>query len=412
MNRAGCGMPHPKSSAEEQRRKFVRAVLAKRDSFTSLCGQFRYSRPTGYKWLRRFEREGLAGLQDRRSGPQKARPSQPRERWKESILAQRRAAAWGPKKLRRALQMKHPRAKLPSERTISRLLVAEGYIGLREVRSRPGPELPRPPRREAHRSNDIWTIDFKGYFLTGDGSRCDALTVRDLHSRRLLLIEHVPGQREQGVRAALIRCFRRYGLPAALRVDNGSPFGNRGPRGLSRLSVWWLRLGIAVEFTRPAHPQDNGAHEQMHRELKAQTANPPAATLRAQAARFTWFLRWYNEQRPHEALGLRTPAHYYVRSRRAYRPPPPLRYGAGWEQRRVMVGGRIYWRGRVRVIGRAFQRELIGLKAKEGAGRPAGEVMEVYLGQLLLGELHAHDPGGLRTVRWREPQPKHARTKG
>ena len=330
------------------------------------------------------------------------------------LLAVRRKWCWGPKKLHKELQSRHPKAKLPSERTIARLLHQHGCIGLREVRSRPGPELVRPPRCEAQRCNDVWTIDFKGYFHTRDGSRCDALTVRDLHSRYLLVVEHIHEQREAAVRAALTRCFRRYGLPKVMRTDNGSPFGNRGPRGLSSLSVWWLRLGIAVDYMRPAHPQDNGGHEQMHSVLKARTARPPAATLRGQAVRFGHFRRHYNEERWHEGLEMEKPLETYLPSARAYRAPTPLRYDRTWEQRVVMVGGRITWQGRVRVIGRAFQRELIGLKAKApSAGGPAASaaVVEVYFGQLLLGELHAHDPGGLRAVRWRKPSHHHTKRK-
>ena len=402
-------MPHPQSRAEEDRRQFIRAVLARRDNFSALCSQFQFSRRVGYKWLRRFEREGYAGLKDRSSRPQKTRDSAACARWGPELLRLRRSRGWGPKKLRQVLQTKHPRAKLPSERTICRLLKEHGCVGWREVRSRPGPRVAAPIRRVARRCNEVWTIDFKGYFCTRDGQRCEPLTVRDLYSRYILLIEHVRRQTERGVRAALLRCFRRYGLPAVLRVDNGAPFGGRGPLGLSRLSVWWMRLGIAVEFTRPARPQDNGSHEQFHRVLKAETARPPANTLHAQAARFTKFLRRYNEVRPHESLGMRTPASCYRRGRRVYRPPQPLRFERCCLQRRVMVGGRIIWQGRVRVIGRAFQCELIGLKPVDlssGHAAPAWPVVEVYFGKVLLGELHAHDPGGIRAVRWRDKNRK------
>jgi hypothetical protein len=225
--------------------------------------------------------------------------------------------------------------------------------------------------------------------------------VRDLHSRFILLIKHVPAQREPAVRAEMKACFGRYGLPLTMRVDNGAPFGNRGPRGLSQLSVWWLRLGIKVEFTRPARPQDNGAHEQMHRVLKAKTARPPAGTLTGQRRRFEQFQREYNEQRPHESLKMRYPADCYQSSRRAYREPAALSYPEPWQTARVMIGGRIIWKGRARVIGRAFQNEMIGLKPKRGGPKRSGEVVEVYLGTLLLGQLHANDAGGIRAVRWR-----------
>lgn len=406
-------MPHPRQAAADHRRQFIQAVLARTETFTALCRRFQYSRRVGYEWLKRFEREGWAGLADRPPGRQPARGEPSWQRFRAQLLLWRKTHGWGPKKLWRELRARHPRVRLPSERTIARLLRAAGCLGARKVRSRPGPVVPRPPRRGARRCHDVWTMDFKGYFHTGDGSRCDPLTVRDLHSRAVLLIEHVPRQSERGTHAAVLRCFRQHGLPGAIRIDNGPPFGSRGPRGLSQLSVWWWRLGMAVEFIRPGCPQDNGAHEQMHRVLKRATATPPAATLRAQAARFARFTRHYNHERWHEGLGQRTPASCYRPNPRRYRPPAALVYDPTWATRRVMIGGRILWQGRVRVIGRAFQREWIGLKPKPQAGAKTAppRVVEVYLGTLLLGELHADDPGGIRAVRWPKPVPPARRKK-
>ena len=413
VERARWAMPHPQQAAAAHRRQFIEAVLKGGDFFAAHCRQYGYSRRVGYQWLERFEREGWAGLADRATGRAPAAPEAVGGRYRAELLAWRKARGWGPKKLWQQLRREHPRAHLPSERTIARLLLGAGCLGARQVRSRPGPEVPRPHRRGARRCHEVWTVDFKGYFQTADGSRCDALTVRDLHSRYLLLVEHVPRQSERATRAALLRCFQRHGLPTAIRVDNGAPFAGRGPRGLAQLSVWWWRLGIAVEFTRPGHPQDNGAHEQMHRVLKRETAEPPAATLRAQAARFAKFVRHYNEERWHEALGQRTPASCHQPNPRPYRPAAPLVYPPAWQTRRVMIGGRVFWQGRVRVIGRAFQREWLGFKARSQPGRQDAppRVVEVYLGTLLLGELHADDPGGLRAVRWRKPPPWSARKK-
>ena len=402
----GSGMPHPRKAPEEHRYQFVHAVLRKADTMKALCARYGYSREVGYGWVRRFEREGLPGLADRRSRPRSAGPSAISQRWEAEILALRQKQGWGPKKLRHELRREHPRARLPSLRTIARLLKRQGRISAGEVRSLPGPALARAKLRVARRGNEVWTIDFKGYFQTGDGRRCDPLTIRDLHSRFILLIKHVPAQKEEAVRAEMKKCFGRYGLPLVLRVDNGAPFGGRGPRGLSRLSVWWLRLGIRVEFTRPARPQDNGAHEQMHRVLKEKTARPPAATLAGQCRRLEQFRRAYNERRPHEALQMRYPAEVYGSSRRAYREPMVLRYPAHWQRTRVMIGGRIIWQGRVRVIGRAFENEIIGLKPAASGPKSSGKVVEVYLGALLLGELHSNDAGGIRAVRWRRSEAK------
>jgi len=202
------------------------------------------------------------------------------------------------------LQKAFPKAKpVPAVSTLARWLVEGNFVAKRPRRARPGPVLPWRGVQAAQRANQVWTVDFKGWFRTGDGRRCEPLTVRDLHSRFVLAVVLLPKPSDAAVRQALRRVFRRSGLPEVIRVDNGAPFGGKGALGLSRLSVWWLRLGIAVEFTRPAHPQDNGGHEQMHRVLKADTATPPAPSLRAQGRRIAAWLTSYNQERPHEALG-------------------------------------------------------------------------------------------------------------
>jgi hypothetical protein len=214
-------------------------------------------------------------------------------------------------------------------------------------------------------------------------------------------------------------------LPKVIRVDNGAPFGGRGALGLTRLSVWWLRLGIEVEFTRPAKPQDNGAHEQMHRVLKAETASPPAATLALQAKRFEQFRRCYNDERPHQGIELQLPSALYRPRRRGYREPKALQYPASYEVKRVKSGGRIRWHGRERLIGRAFAGQEIGLKplAQTGAdgmgqGLEVTEVeggataaAEVYLGEQLIGVLRVTDEGGMRPAQWVSKAERHAEAK-
>lgn len=206
---------------------------------------------------------------------------------------------------------------------------------------------------------------------------------------RLLPLEHAP------VQQCFQALFVRYGQPKVIRVDHGAPFAGGGPLDLSRLSAWWLRLGIQVEFTRRACPQDNGAHEQMHRIYKAETATPPAATPLAQQRRSTNWTRYYNHHRPQEALGQQVPAVRYHKSRRRYRGPlSPLRYARRWRTRRVSSRGFIHWRGRARGIGRAFRGENIGLK-------PVAEgLQEVYFERHLIGILADTDPAGIRPARW------------
>jgi len=242
--------------------------------------------------------------------------------------------------------------------------------------------------------NDVWTVDFKGWFHTCDGRRVDPLTVRDLFSRFILGIRLLTHQHEP-VRRYFQGLFARFGQPKVIRVDHGGPFAGDGALDLSRLSAWWLALGIKVEFTRPAKPQDNAAHEQMHRVYKAELASPPAATPRAQQWRTTRWVTYYHYHRPHEGLDQRTPASLYRKSRRAYRGPVRrIDYPRRWPTRRVTASGYVRWRGRLRIIGRAFGQHRVGFKLL-GPG-----VHEVYFLRHIIGELHDHDPGGMRPARW------------
>ncbi|HEY1016825.1 MAG TPA: integrase core domain-containing protein [Herpetosiphonaceae bacterium] len=242
--------------------------------------------------------------------------------------------------------------------------------------------------------NAVWTADFKGWFRTADGRRICALTVRDLATRYVLLVRHMERTTEQAVAPVMHRLFRRYGLPRAIQVDNGPPFGGYGPYGWSTLTAGWVRLGIAVHYGRPACPQDNAAHEQMHRVLQQQTARPAAASLPAQQRRFERWRRHYNHDRPHQALGMQLPA-------ALYRPSPlrpailPWRYPPDWILKTADPRGRIRWAGRARLIGQAFGRQLLALRLE----RPG--VVSVHFGPHLLGELHANDTTAIRAVRVR-----------
>jgi hypothetical protein len=257
--------------------------------------------------------------------------------------------------------------------------------------------LPPPKRTIARAPNDVWTLDFKGWFRTGEGTRVEPLTVRDLKSRFLLAVRLLPNQSDGLTRRVLTGVFGRYGLPKVIRVDNGAPFGGKGPRGLSRLSVWWRRLGIQIEFGRPAHPQDNAAHEQMHGVYQSEVAACPAAHPAAQQRRSDRWRANYNQLRPHEALQLHPPAQHYRVSRRTLpKALPAWRYPASWTQRRVSPDGRLFWQGRQRFIGRAFGGEIIGLRPGQAG------VWEVFLGTDLLGLFYQQDRSrSLRPVRLR-----------
>lgn len=386
-------MPWKISSAIGERTRFVRAALKQLQPFGQLCQAFGISRPCGYQWLRRFQQEGQAGLRLRSRRPRTS-PRRMTRRWRQAVQRlRRRLPHWGAKKIHARLRRKFPRARLPAVRTITKWLPRLCAMPRRHRHTRRGPRLTLPPLTQPSAPNGVWTVDFKGFFRTTDGSRCDPLTVRDLFSRYLLAVRIQPHQRQAAVRRVFIRLFRRHGLPKVIRMDNGSPFGSTGAWGLSALSVWWLTLGIRVEFIRPGHPEENGAHEQMHRELKRDTTRPPAAHPHGQQMRSDRWRRYYNTARPHEGLGGAYPSDLYRRSRRPYRGPQRIRYPHGWVVRHVRHNGQIKWQGRLRSIGEAFVGHPVALR-----GQHAG-IYEVYFQRLLLGTLHNRDASGLRPAK-------------
>lgn len=392
-------MPWKTSSLLEARQRFVQAALRGPKSVAHLCRQARISRKTGFKWLRRFRRFGGPGLRNGSRRPKRS-PNQTSPRWRNAIAGLHdQHGSWGAKKIYARLRKTHPRARLPQVRTITRCLQRLRPGRRHSKAARQGPQIPAPALTLAKRPNQVWTVDFKGCFRTRDGQRVDPLTVRDLFSRFILGIRLLP-HRHEPVQQYFQKLFTRQGQPEIIRVDHGAPFAGDGALDLSRLSAWWLRLGIRVEFTRRAKPQDNAAHEQMHRIYKAEVASPPAATPRAQQWRTTRWITCYNEQRPHEALGQRMPADLYRKNRRAYRGPlRPLVYRRGWRKRRVTASGYIRWHGRLRVIGRAFGGESVGFKPTIKGTH------EVYFGVHLIGLLVDTDPGGLRPAQWSKASP-------
>jgi putative transposase len=385
-------MPWKKFLVLEERAQFILAAKSKCESFGSVCGGFGISRKTGYKWLQRYQAGGIKALADASRRP-RHRGRMHHFVWRMRLRKVRQEhPRWGAKKLRRLLQRAFPQARrVPALSTLSRWLLELHLVNKPQRRARRGPVLPWRGLHAPKGCNELWTIDFKGWFRTGDGRRCEPLTVRDLFSRFVLAVVLLPNQSDAAVRRAMRQVFRRYGLPKVIRVDNGAPFGGKGALGLSRLSAWWLRLGIAVEFVRPAHPQDNGAHEQMHRVLRADVATPPAPSLAAQKRRITFWIDCYNHKRPHEALGQRVPAQIYWPSNRPVPEQlPPMSYPCAWDRRRVRNRGHIKWQGRERFVGRAFVGELVGLK------RTTEGVHEVYLDSHLIGLLYDRDLAGMR----------------
>lgn len=390
-------MPWNECDRVTARWNFVQAVLAQRASFAALCHAHGISRECGHKWWRRFREGGRPALGERTRQPRRARQQQ--QLWLRRLLTlRRRHPTWGPHKLHWLLCQRHRRARVPAVRTLGRWLAAAGLVRRHVRRAPSGPSVAAGPPPVAAQPNDLWTLDFKGAFRTADGTRIHPLTVRDAASCCVLLVRHVARPNEPTVRRALTALFRRCGLPRAVQVDNGTPFASGGPRGLSALSVWWLRLGVRVVFTRPGCPQDNGAHEQMHRILKAETARPAAAHARAQQRRFTRWCQRYNHVRPHFTLG-RPPAGGYRPSvRRLPAVLPVWAYPAGWLRLQPGTNGRAWWGQRQRMFGRAFAGEWLGLRPRRGGWT------EVYLGPHLLGLLRHDDRAGLRPARTQPPK--------
>jgi putative transposase len=372
-------MPWPEVCPMDARMRFVAAVRAGEDSMTALCEEYGVSRRIGYKWLARYAAEGPRGLQERRPGPRRV-PWAISQAQAEAIVGLRRQRpSWGPKKLRAKLLARAPEQHWPALSTIGDLLQREGLSPRRKRRRRATPTPGGVPPILA--PNDVWCIDFKGWFRTGDGAQCYPLTVTDAFSRYLLCCRTTSPD-YAGCRREFERLFRECCLPQVILSDNGPPFASLAAGGLSRLSVWWIKLGSTPVRIVPGKPQQNGRHERMHKTLKAETAQPPAATLAAQQRRFDHFRAEFNHERPHEALGQVVPATVYTPSPRPYpaRLADPA-YARDFELRRVRSNGEIKWQGELIFIAQPLAGEVIGLRENDDGDA------EAYFGPVQLGTI-------------------------
>jgi transposase InsO family protein len=359
-------MPFRESSPVEERISLFREYETGAFSVSELCTRHGISRETFYVWKRR-RAGGEARWFEERSHAVESCPHATASRLAERIIAtRRRFPHFGPKKIKAWLACERPETDWPAASTIGDILKREGLVEPRRRRRRAiaQGELAAP----VSAPNEEWAIDFKGWFRTRDGKRCDPLTITDAASRYLIEVRIVDPN-WAGVRGALERVFGDLGLPGAIRSDNGAPFGSTGAGGLSALSVWWLKLGIEPRYIPPASPQDNGRHERMHRTLKAETSKPPAQTAAEQQLRFDVFRRHFNEERPHEALGQTPPIKLWQSPSRAMpsRLDDPW-YDADHEVRRVRPSGEIKWRGEHVFVGEALAGELVGLAEHDTGG--------------------------------------------
>jgi transposase InsO family protein len=353
-------MPWKASSVVDERTRFVLEQEGGRWTMTELCEIYGVSRQTGYEWLRRYREGGVEALRDLRRAPQR-HPNQTGEEIEAAVLQLRQAhMCWGPRKLKRVLEREEPDRVWPAASTIGTMLARAGLVCRRSKRRRTPPYT--QPFARADAPNRVWCADFKGWFRTQDGERIDPLTISDAHSRYLLRCQAASKTDTARVQAIFEAAFREYGLPQAIRTDNGAPFASRAIAGLSRLAVWWMKLGIVPERIAAGHPEQNGRHERMHRTLKQETASPTEPNRRAQQRAFDRFRREYNEVRPHEALAMQTPAARYAASPR----PFPARvaepeYDSSMLIRRVRLRGEFTWKHQDVFLTETLIGENIGL---------------------------------------------------
>ncbi len=346
---------------QEQRFSFIEEYEREDLSLSALCQSYGISRPTGYKWIERYEQEGLGGLQDRSRAPHH-RARAIAEGVKELILAVKaKHGYWGARKIVAHLGAKYPGQEWPAASSVGELLKQRGLTTARKRRQKA--ERTTEPLAYADEANRVWSVDFKGWFRTGDGQRCDPLTLTDNYSRYLLRCQVLKAETTAQVKPVMEAAFREYGLPERIRSDNGAPFASSGSSGLTGLSVWCIRLGIVPERIEPGCPQQNGRHERMHLTLKRETADPPAATGSKQQRRFDAFRQEYNQERPHEALQQRPPAQFFQVSRRPFPARVlPLEYPSSWQVRRVCSGGKFRQAGCLPFVSHALVGEYIGLE--------------------------------------------------
>jgi transposase InsO family protein len=353
-------MPWKASSAMEEKLRFVFEYQRDGLSMVELCEQFGISRETGYVWLRRYRERGWQGLLEMNRAAHR-HPNRTATEIEDRVLTLREAhMRWGPRKLKRVLQKEEPARVWPATSTIGEMVKRAGLVVPRKKRRKTPPYT--EPLAHAVEANRVWCADFKGWWRTQDGTRIDPLTITDAWSRYLLRCQAVEKTDTERVRAIFEAAFREYGLPQAIRTDNGPPFASTAIAGLSRLAVWWIKLGIVVERIEPGKPQQNGRHERMHRTLKEEVAAMPARDRWAQQRVMNKFRQEYNEVRPHEALDYQTPAGLYVPSSREYpRRVPEVEYPETMKVCTIKHKGHFRWKQRDVFLSEVLWGERIGL---------------------------------------------------
>lgn len=361
-----------------QRKEFVLRAMQS-ENFRALCLEYGISPKTGYKWKQRFLQRGLDGMKEDSRRPRSSPGGLAEAVVCEIVRIKKAHETWGPRKVRAIYERTHGQAA--SESSFKRVLEKAGFIQKRRLRQRQESGRLYSGQR-AKAPNEVWTVDFKGWWRDARGKRCEPLTVRDEYSRYVLEVRGLADARGQTVRECFERLFQRHGLPGAIRSDNGSPFAHvRAVLGLTRLSAWWVALGIDLERGRPGCPQDNGAHERLHLDIQREVERPG---LGQEQAELDEWRRQFNEERPHQALKMQLPAEIYRSSDRKYEGTPEDLSYPNMDSRKVQCTGTIKWQGQDIPISSALQGWSVGIEATTESGT---NKWNVWFGRLLLGQI-------------------------
>lgn len=354
-------MPWKESSVLDQRVQFIAEYLKDTMSISDLCKQFGISRPTGYKFIDRYTQYGPAGLVDMPKEP-KTHPNATDESIQNRIIEFRGDHPnWGASKIQVVLKRDFPDTNWPAASTIGELLKRKSLLKSRNKRGSAKPSFP-DDLTKPDSPNSVWTADYKGQFRLQNNALCYPLTICDGHAKMILRCHGLPNTSTEWSRPVWVAAFREYGLPVVIRTDNGSPFASAGLTGLTRLSAWWIQLGIIPERIQPGRPQQNGSHERMHRTLKQEVTMYPKTDMNSQQKAFDRFVQEYNHVRPHQSLGQQTPASFYVNSTTEYPlRPPEICYPDGFAVRMVRTNGEIRWQNKLIFISEALAGEPVGL---------------------------------------------------
>ncbi len=355
-------MPWKECNRVDERIKFV-ARLLDGEKMSHLCQEFGISRKTGYKLYERYKDCGLVGLTDRSRKPQRYAKQLPFQVEKAILQIKQDKPTWGAPKIREVLLRKYPEIAPPAKSTVHAVLARHGLVVSPKKRSY---KAQGTGLAEAYQPNDLWCADYKGEFQLGNKRYCYPLTISDYSSRYLLACEGLETTKELYAFTVFERVFKEFGLPKRLRTDNGVPFSSpHALFGLSKLSVWWLRLGIAIERIEPGHPQQNGRHERMHLTLKKEATKPAGLNFLQQQAKFDAFIQAYNHERPHQALAMQYPAEVYRASVRQYQGLPEVEYPLHDKTITVTECGRICLKGKKINFSVVFSGQNVGVKEVE-----------------------------------------------